>query len=158
MSISTRLENIGRLLKDKGHKLTVQREAVVRVLLENENGHLSAEDVFMIQKETFPEIGLATIYRTLELLNELNIVEKMIFADGVARFNLRSEGHAHMHHHLICASCGKLKEIKDDWLSELENRLAREYGFIVTDHRLDFMGYFQACNGHDCSRTSKAVS
>ncbi|XEC97597.1 Fur family transcriptional regulator [Paenibacillus tarimensis] len=143
---------------NKGYKLTAQREATVLVLLENEQDHLSAEDVFMLVRQKFPEIGLATVYRTLELLAELNIVEKMNFGDGVARFDLRSEEQAHMHHHLICTVCGKLKEIKEDWLLELEQRVEREYGFKVTDHRLDFMGVYHACNGEECKRECKAVS
>ncbi|WP_325176583.1 ferric iron uptake transcriptional regulator [Paenibacillus alkalitolerans] len=158
MTISKQLDKINRELISKGYKLTAQREATVRVLLENEHEHLSAEDVFMLVKEFFPNIGLATVYRTLELLAELNVVEKMNFGDGVARFDLRGEQQAHMHHHLICTACGKLKEIKDDWLLELEKRLEREYGFKVTDHRLDFMGVYEACNGDDCKRACKEVS
>ena len=121
---------------------------------------MSAEDVFMLVRKKFPEIGLATVYRTLELLAELHIVQKMNFGDGVARFDLRMEGHEHMHHHLICKVCGALEEIEDDWLQELEQRIAREYGFQVTDHRLDFRGVYQTCknNSKPCKRTGKAVS
>lgn len=69
----------------------------------------------------------------------------MNFGDGVARYDLRDDDHVHMHHHLICNVCGKLEEIKDDWLVELEARVAREYGFSVTDHRLDFKGTYNSC-------------
>ncbi|WP_373231326.1 Fur family transcriptional regulator [Cohnella sp.] len=157
-TITEQLDKINRQLMSRSYKLTAQREATVRVLLENENDHLSAEDVFMLVKDKFPEIGLATVYRTLELLAELHIVEKMNFGDGVARYDLRSEDHAHMHHHLICTTCGKLAEIKDDWLLELEKRLEREYGFTVADHRLDFTGVYHACKSNECQRARKAVS
>lgn len=160
MNIVEQLDKINRLLTAKGYKLTPQREMTLQVLLENEKDHLSAEEVFMLVRQRFPEIGLATVYRTLELLAELSIVQKMNFGDGVARFDLRMEGQAHMHHHLICKVCGALEEIQDDWLTDLELRLAREYGFKVTDHRLDFTGEYQKCRNSNepCKRAGKAVS
>ncbi|MNI19967.1 Ferric uptake regulation protein [compost metagenome] len=157
-TIKEQIEKINRQLSGKGYKMTTQREVTLRVLLENEKDHLSAEDVFMLVKEKFPEIGLATVYRTLELLTELHIVEKMNFGDGVARFDLRDEEHAHMHHHLICGECGLLKEIKEDWLYALEKRVEREFGFTVTDHRLDFTGVFMECKNNECKKKKKAVS
>ncbi|WP_409340756.1 Fur family transcriptional regulator [Paenibacillus sp. MBLB4367] len=158
MTIEENIDKINRQLKAKGYKLTPQREITLRVLLENEEEHLSAEEVFMRVKAKFPEIGLATVYRSLELLSELHVVEKMNFGDGMARFDLRSDDHAHMHHHLICTECGSVVEIKDDWLQELEQRLEREYGFTVTDHRLDFMGVYVTCKKGGCKRDCKAVS
>lgn len=158
MNITTEVDRINRHLMANGYKLTSQREIILRVLLENEEDHLSAEGVFMLVKKKFSEIGLATVYRTLELLAELHIVEKMNFGDGVARYDLRGEGHEHMHHHLICDVCGSLQEIKDDWLFELEQRLEREYGFKVSDHRLDFTGTYQACSSGECKKECKAVS
>lgn len=158
MNITSEVDKINRQLTANGYKLTTQREIILRVLLENEKDHLSAEDVFMLVKAKYPEIGLATVYRTLELLAELHIVAKMNFGDGVARFDLRDEEHEHMHHHLICHSCGSLKEIKDDWLLEIEERIEREYGFKVLDHRLDFTGNYKSCANGECKRGNKAVS
>jgi Fur family ferric uptake transcriptional regulator len=143
--MEARIEHIKQQLQSQGYKLTSQREATVRVLLENEDDHLSAEDVFMLVKEKAPEIGLATVYRTLELLCELHIVEKLNFGDGVARYDLRSENSKHHHHHLICVQCGSVDEIMDDWLLPLEERLEREYQFKVVDHRLDFHGICWRC-------------
>ncbi|WP_127585920.1 ferric iron uptake transcriptional regulator [Paenibacillus koleovorans] len=144
--MEARIDKIKQQLQSQGYKLTPQREATVRVLLENEEDHLSAEDVFMLVKDKAPEIGLATVYRTLELLSELHVVEKMNFGDGVARYDLRNEGTHHHHHHLICVKCGAVDEIMEDWLTSLEERLAREYNFKVHDHRLDFQGICYRCN------------
>ena len=157
MDISAEIDKIKRSLMENGYKLTTQREIILRVLLEHEKEHLSAEDVYMLVKVQFPEIGLATVYRTLELLAELQVVAKMNFGDGVARFDLRGEDHGHMHHHLICQKCGALEEIKDDWLVDLEARLEKEYGFKVLDHRLDFMGTYGNCESGECPRGNKAV-
>lgn len=74
-----RIERIKKQLHAASYKLTPQREATVRVLLENEEDHLSAEDVYLLVKEKSPEIGLATVYRTLELLSELKVVDKINF-------------------------------------------------------------------------------
>ena len=143
--MEARVEKIKQLLQSQGFKLTPQREATVRVLLENEEDHLSAEDVFMLVKEKFPEIGLATVYRTLELLTEMHVVEKLNFGDGVARYDLRTESNKHHHHPLICVRCGSMTEIMDDWLLPLEERLEKEYRFRVLDHRLDFQGVCASC-------------
>jgi len=104
--MESRIDRIKKQLHAASYKLTPQREATVLVLLEHEADHLSAEDVFLLVKEKSPEIGLATVYRTLELLTDLKIVDKINFGDGVSRFDLRQEGSAHFHHHLICIECG----------------------------------------------------
>jgi Fur family ferric uptake transcriptional regulator len=142
-----RIEKIKQQLQSQAYKLTHQREATVRVLLENEEDHLSAEDVFMLVKDKAPEIGLATVYRTLELLSELHVVEKINFGDGVARYDLRNDNTHHHHHHLICVQCGAMDEIMEDWLGPLEERVEEQYNFTVVDHRLDFQGICFRCNG-----------
>ncbi|HLR71989.1 MAG TPA: Fur family transcriptional regulator, partial [Pseudogracilibacillus sp.] len=101
-----RIERIKKQLHAKSYKLTPQREATLTVLLEREEDHLSAEEVYLLVKEKAPEIGLATVYRTLELLSELKIVDKINFGDGVSRYDLRKEGVEHFHHHLVCMECG----------------------------------------------------
>ncbi|MBW7457231.1 Fur family transcriptional regulator [Paenibacillus sepulcri] len=158
LSILDEVGAANRQLIAMGYKVTRQREATLRILFENETDHLSAEEVFMLVKKSNPDIGLATVYRTLELLNELDIVEKINFGDGVARFDLRSKDHEHMHHHLLCSECGGVKEIKDDWLQELEERLEKEFGFTVSDHRLEFTGIYKKCANKSCKKERKAVS
>ncbi|CAM4274187.1 Fur family transcriptional regulator [Paenibacillus phoenicis] len=143
--MEAKIEKIKQQLQSHGYKLTPQREATVRVLLENEDDHLSAEDVFMLVKDKAPEIGLATVYRTLELLSELHVVEKINFGDGVARYDLRTDTTKHHHHHLICVQCGAMDEIREDWLGPLEERLEKEFNFTVLDHRLDFQGICYRC-------------
>ena len=109
-----RLNRVKQQLQQSSYKLTPQREATVRVLIENEKDHLSAEDVYLKVKDKAPEIGLATVYRTLELLAEIKVLDKINFGDGVARFDLRKEGAKHFQHHLVCMECGKVEEIEDN--------------------------------------------
>lgn len=132
-----RIEKIKKQLHSQSYKLTPQREATVRVLLENEEDHLSAEDVYLLVKEKAPEIGLATVYRTLELLTELKVVDKINFGDGVSRYDLRKEGAEHFHHHLVCIECGSVEEIEEDLLLDVEKIVESQWGFEVKDHRAD---------------------
>lgn len=140
-----RIDHIKKQLHSKSYKLTPQREATLRVLLEREEDHLSAEDVFLLVKEKAPEIGLATVYRTLELLSELKIVDKINFGDGVSRYDLRQEGVEHFHHHLVCMECGSVEEIIEDLLENVENIVETDWGFQVKDHRLTFHGVCRQC-------------
>ncbi|MBO8154881.1 MAG: transcriptional repressor [Bacillaceae bacterium] len=146
-----RLEKIKKQLHSQSYKLTPQREATVRVLLEHEEDHLSAEDVYLLVKEKSPEIGLATVYRTLELLSELKIVDKINFGDGVSRYDLRKEGAEHFHHHLVCIECGSVEEIEEDLLGDVEKIVENDWQFKVKDHRLTFHGICRKCqdNGSD---------
>lgn len=144
-----RIERIKEALHDARYKLTPQREVTVRVLLENESSHLSAEDVFMKVKDKYPEIGLATVYRTLELLNELNVLDKVNFGDGVSRYDLRKEGAQHFHHHLICIHCGSVEEVEEDLLTDVEKIVTRDFDFEIIDHRLTFHGVCRNCKGKE---------
>ncbi|MBT2698864.1 transcriptional repressor [Bacillus sp. ISL-40] len=147
--METRIERIKKQLHSASYKLTPQREATVRVLLENEEDHLSAEDVYLLVKEKSPEIGLATVYRTLELLTELKIVDKINFGDGVSRYDLRQEGAAHFHHHLVCIECGAVDEIQEDLLEDVEAVVERKWNFKIKDHRLTFHGICYRCQDKD---------
>jgi Fur family transcriptional regulator, ferric uptake regulator len=143
--METRIERIKKQLHSSSYKLTPQREATVAVLLEHEEDHLSAEDVYLLVKEKSPEIGLATVYRTLELLTELKIVDKINFGDGVSRYDLRTEGAAHFHHHLVCIECGAVDEIQQDLLDDVEELVERDWNFKIKDHRLTFHGICYRC-------------
>ncbi|API90466.1 MULTISPECIES: Fur family transcriptional regulator [Bacillota] len=149
-----RIDRIKKQLHAQSYKLTPQREATVRVLLEREEDHLSAEDVYLLVKEIAPEIGLATVYRTLELLSELKIVDKINFGDGVSRYDLRKEGAKHSHHHLVCSECGSVEEIEEDLLEEVEKIVQNEWGFQVKDHRLTFHGVCKQCQTITVSASS----
>lgn len=125
--------------------MTPQREAIIQILLEKEKEHLSAEEFFMCLKRTHPDIGLATVYRTLEILTQLNVTKKVVFEDGLARYDLRREDSSHFHHHLLCMECGKIEEIYEDLLIDIEKDIESRYRFRVKDHRLTFHGVCLEC-------------
>lgn len=96
-------------------------------------------------KQKSPEIGLATVYRTLEILTDLKVVDKVSFNDGLARYDLRKEGAKHFHHHLLCLECGTIEEVEEDLLGEVEQIVESRYHFLVKDDRLTFHGICQSC-------------
>lgn len=147
--MKSRIDRVKKQLHEASYKLTPQREATVMVLLEHEADHLSAEDVFLLVKEKSPDIGLATVYRTLELLTDLKIVDKINFGDGVSRFDLRKEGADHFHHHLICIECGKVEEIQEDLLGEVEKIVENRWDFAIKDHWLTFHGICRVCKSNE---------
>lgn len=138
------LEEIKTRLKAKDYKITPQRKVIINVFAQNMQKHLSAEDTYQIVKETHPEIGLATVYRTLDLLAELQILKKMNFGDGRARYEF-CESDDHHHHHLICLNCDKVTEFEDDLLESLEAIISKKNKFHIVDHQLKFYGYCNNC-------------
>ena len=155
MNAISAMKKTKQQLHESGFKLTPQREATLLVLLENEKEHLSAEEVFFLVKKKSPEIGLATVYRTLEILTDLKIIDKVNFNDGVARYDLRKEGAKHFHHHLLCLKCGTIEEVEEDLLIQVEEVVEDRYHFLVKDHRLTFHGICQKCYNQE--KESKTV-
>jgi Fur family ferric uptake transcriptional regulator len=139
------LNRITDMLRLKGYKLTPQRRATLDAIFQNEGKHMSAEEVYLEVKKLCPDIGLATVYRTMLLLEELNILQRHNFDDGRNRYELTHPEEDHNHHHLICNRCGKVVEVEEDLLEPLERTVEEKYGFHVEDHRVQFIGYCEKC-------------
>lgn len=139
------MDDLRQKFHDRQYKLTSQRQTILQAFLRNQDRHLSAEDVYNIVRRQAPEIGLATVYRTLELFCELDIVQRLDFGDGRQRYELNETSTPHHHHHLICLSCGKVREFSDDLLETLETAISRQSNFAIVDHQLKFYGYCQDC-------------
>lgn len=133
------------ILKRAGSKVTPQRLAVLDILLKNEGKHMTIEEIYDAVKEVKPEMGVATVYRTILLFDELGIVKKLDLNDGIYRYELSDEDGSHGHHHLICSSCGKVDEVRDDLLDSVEKIIETEYKFRIKDHSLKFYGLCDDC-------------
>lgn len=146
-SVST--EKINKLkeeLKDKGYKLTPQRRAILNSIIKSEeHRHLTAEEIYDLVKRNCPEIGLATVYRTVQLFEEMGVLVRLDLDDGCSRYELVDENEEHQHHHLICNKCGKVIEVEGDLLEELENNIENTYKFRVLDHTVKFYGICENC-------------
>lgn len=137
--------DLRQIFRDRQYKLTTQRQKILQAFVDHPDQHLSAEDVYGIVRQSAPDTGLATVYRTLELLSELDILQKLDFGDGRHRYEINETSTPHHHHHLICLSCGRVREFEDDLLETLETAVARKSKFNIVDHQLKFYGYCQEC-------------
>ncbi|MBN1412356.1 MAG: transcriptional repressor [Spirochaetales bacterium] len=141
----------GQKFIDFGFRLTAARECIFEILLKTD-AHLSAEDIYMAIHKINPAIGLTTIYRTLELLEQNGIVRKFEFGHGRAKYELNEEyeGKKH-HHHLICEKCHKIVDYSEfvkeekEYIKKAENGLEKKYGFSIKDHLIDFYGICPDC-------------
>ncbi|KYH35959.1 ferric uptake regulation protein [Clostridium tepidiprofundi DSM 19306] len=140
-----RINELKEILKNRGYKLTPQRRAIINGIIDSVGTHLTAEELYDVVKKKCPEIGLATIYRTLQLLEDTGIVCKLDFDDGCSRYELANDNEKHQHHHLICSKCGKVIEVEGDLLGELEKLIEQKYNFDIQDHSLKFYGICEEC-------------
>jgi len=129
-------------LKEADYRLTRQRQAVLDVMRENKGKHLSAEEVLNEARSKEPSLGIATVYRTLDKLSSIDVLHKTVFDEGKYRYELSDEHHHH--HHIVCVSCGKITEVQDDYLSNLEAHVEAQ-GFKVLDHQLTIYAYCPEC-------------
>lgn len=144
-------EEFKRLLKQNGQKVTNQRLLVLEAIASKPDKHLTAEEIFELVKVDYPEIGLATIYRTIQLLSELHLIDRINFDDGFVRYEIGSTQNReqkHHHHHLICKKCGKVISFRDDLLEELEEKITATTGFTIVDHEVKLYGYCVECGGN----------
>jgi Fur family ferric uptake transcriptional regulator len=112
-------------------------------MMENKGRHLSAEEVLYAAREKLPNIGIATVYRTLDRLAAIDILYKTMFDSGKFRYELSNDQN-HQHHHIICLGCGKITEVEEDLLVSLEEHIEQQ-GFQIVDHQLKLYGYCPSC-------------
>lgn len=134
-----------------GRRMTLPRQLILDYL-HADGGHRSAEEIFSALRPKLPTMGLATVYRTLELLTELGIVHKFDFGDRRARYEFAegpgARGH---HHHLVCTSCKRIIDytefIKEETelLKRTEAGLSKKYRFSIRNHQIQFYGLCEDC-------------
>ena len=142
-SNETVLNDLKVVLKEKGMKYTEQRAIILQILL-NIDDHLNAEEVLDIVKSKYPDqkIGIATIYRTLNFLEEVNLITSISFGKEGKKYEGNSDKH---HDHLICTECGKIVEFLDDTIEKKQEEIALKNGFKITDHTMQIFGICGDC-------------
>ena len=123
-------DEIIKIIQQSPYKLTPQREKIVEILVENDEQHLSAEELYFILKEKTPDIGIATVYRTLDIFYELKILEKISFSNGVSKYHLRQSVD---------------DELSNPIFNKLIEYMKKEYSFEVQDNSLSFYGTCAKC-------------
>ncbi len=129
------------ILRENGHRLTPQRMLVIEVL-HHADKHISAEELYRQLHRRYPYANISTVYRTLELLKELNLVTEADFGEGRVRYHVAEKGH---HHHLVCRSCGKIIDMDESVLHPLEHTLFQKYGFDADLRHLAISGECKVC-------------
>jgi Fur family ferric uptake transcriptional regulator len=130
----TRIE---QLCLEKGMKMTEQRRVIARALSESKD-HPDVDQVYQRASELDPRISIATVYRTVRLFEEANILERHDFGDGRARYE-EAGGREH-HHHLINLRTGEVVEFESEELEALKRKIALDLGYKIVGERLELYG------------------
>lgn len=137
-------DHLSDYLAGQGLKSTRQRDDILRVFIAA-GRHMSAEEIYLQVKRSRPQIGYATVYRTLKLLAHAGLADERRFDDGITRYEYReTEDH---HDHLICTKCGRIIEFENERIEQLQQDVARKNRFRVQSHKLELYGLCAECVG-----------
>jgi len=128
--------SIERLCIEKGMKMTEQRRVIARVLSDSDD-HPDVELVHQRSSSIDPRISIATVYRTVRLFEEANILERHDFGDGRSRYEEATDSH---HDHLINLKTGEVIEFTNDEIEEIQKKVAEQYGLKLVGHRFELYG------------------
>ncbi|MBP7769835.1 MAG: transcriptional repressor [Aliarcobacter sp.] len=137
------IDELKKIVKQKGLKYTEQREIVLSILLHAKD-HLTAEEVYNEIKKEYPEsnIGIATVYRALSFLEEVDLIVSITFGTDGKKYESNAKSH---HDHLICTDCGKIIEFIDDEIEKRQDKIAKKNNFKITSHSMQLYGSCEAC-------------
>ena len=137
------IEELKKIVKQKGLKYTEQREIVLNILLHADE-HLTAEEVYNLVKNHYPEsnIGIATVYRALSFLEDVDLISSIAFGTDGKKYESNDKSH---HDHLICTICGKIIEFFDKEIEDRQDRIAKENDFKITGHSMQLYGLCSSC-------------
>ena len=137
------LDDFKSLLKKNTLKFTIQREVILETLY-NSDEHLTPESLHHLIQKKFPDLktGIATIYRTLSLLEESKMVTSLSFGTQGKKYELGAKEH---HDHMICIECGKITEFVDEEIEKKQHNIADALGFKMTDHSMQIYGLCKDC-------------
>jgi Fur family ferric uptake transcriptional regulator len=139
-----------KVINEHCERWTIPREAIFGLLMKSQQ-HLSAKEVYALLQASNGDIGIATVYRTLDLLDKAGLVRKIQCRDGHLRYEYKRGDQSDHHHHLICTDCGKILNYRDfekeelDLVRKTEEIMEKKYGFLVRDHNIEFLGLCKEC-------------
>ena len=143
LEYSELLENFKTLLKKNNLKFTIQREVILETLY-NSDEHLTPEALHQLIQKKHPKLktGIATVYRTLSLLEDSNVVTSLSFGAQGKKYELGAKEH---HDHLICTECGDITEFVDEEIEKRQHDITNELGFKMVDHSMQIYGICAKC-------------
>ncbi|APW66346.1 MULTISPECIES: Fur family transcriptional regulator [Arcobacteraceae] len=143
ISTEEAIEELKKIVKQKGLKYTEQREIVLNILIHAED-HLTAEEVYneIKSQDNNSNIGIATVYRALSFLEEVDLITSINFGTDGKKYESNAKSH---HDHLICTECGKIIEFLDDEIEKRQERIAKKNKFKITSHSMQLYGVCSDC-------------
>jgi Fur family ferric uptake transcriptional regulator len=129
------MSDLAQRCAEAGLKMTGQRKIILKVL-DSAEDHPSVEVVYERARSIDPSISIATVYRTLSLLDELNLVIKHEFQEGHSRYEVNWDHH----HHLVDLETGEVIEFQNEELEKIKHKIAKDLGYDLVDHRLELYG------------------
>ncbi len=126
----------------KGLKSTRQRDIILDAFLSSDR-HMSIEELYLKVRAKHPNIGYATVYRTLKLFAESGLAREIQFGDGQTRYEHVNEGEHH--DHLVCTRCGAIAEFANEAIEKLQDEVASSHGFLIETHKLELYGICGKC-------------
>ena len=137
------LNDFKTLLKTNSLKFTIQREVILESLYKSDE-HLTPESLHHLIQNNFPELktGIATVYRTLSLLEDSHMVTSLSFGAQGKKYELGAKEH---HDHMICTECGNITEFVDEEIENRQDSIASELGFKISDHSMQIYGICKNC-------------
>jgi Fur family transcriptional regulator, ferric uptake regulator len=127
-------------LRRAGYKITPPRLAVIQVI-ERDGEHLNSGEILRRAKLIHPGVGRATVYRTLELLTQLNLIRPIYVGENGPTYIWAEGGH----HHLVCSACGKVVDFEQCVADQMVQDLTERFGFQINSHLLEFYGLCVSC-------------
>lgn len=137
------IDKFKSIIKENGLKYTKQRELILKFLYEHE-GHFTPEELNSELKKIYPDenLGIATIYRTLTLLEDSGIVTSISFGTQGKKYEFGLKKH---HDHLVCVQCGDITEFYDETIEKRQLDIAKKFKFNITDHIMKIIGICKNC-------------
>jgi Fur family ferric uptake transcriptional regulator len=140
VAANPRLDEILEMLRARGGRITTPRRAIITALL-NSGGHITADELTDQIQADYPDVHLSTIYRCLETLEQLKVIEHIHLGHGRAIYHLADEAHQH----LLCEVCAKVVEVPDALFASLGKRLKTDYGFTIRPRHFAVLGRCDDC-------------
>jgi Fur family ferric uptake transcriptional regulator len=137
------LDDFKQLLRSNRLKYTKQRELILEIIYNND-GHFTPEDIYNLIKMSYPNVklGIATVYRTLTLLEDAQIVSSISFGTQGKKYEFGLKEH---HDHLVCLECGGIEEFFDETIEKQQEEIAKQFSFKMTNHIMKITGICKHC-------------
>jgi len=133
------MEQIVASLRDEGFRITPQRMAIVDYLLKTED-HPSADHIHKVVRKRYPMVSLSTVYKTLYLLKEKNLVNE-IEVEGESRFDAHTDDHIN----IVCIKCGKIDDVDEETLKDIQVKAAKKSKYLILKSSFELHGYCSSC-------------